>query len=324
MAYVIPPWLQPVSPVQPFLSGVSQGADIAGQQNRMELAIQEMTLRREAQQRHDEAQQLAAARTVQDMAAQQQVMAQKAREAALKWEGQKEYGDLVAQGVSPAEAFGRTAHKLIPGQLGQFITGQERQRQAIANQAAIDARERERMAETKRYHDLMLGKSSVPPTIETVRNPVTGEDVAIARLGGRSQVLTAPPNTQDKQLKAIEDESLKSQQRQLEKSIEETMDQRERASLQDELLKVKTARSNLVMAAKSKPVPEESWDKYAPSPEVLDTALRQTRDMGITTPTNAPSVSTKRVRVRSKSGKVGTIPESQLDEALKEGYTLVD
>lgn len=282
MAYVIPPWLQPVSPVQPFLSGVSQGADIAGQQNRMELAIQEMTLRREAQQRHDEAQNLAAARTVQDMAAQQQVMAQKAREAALKWEGQREYGDLVAQGVSPEEAFGRTAHKLIPGQLGQFITGQERQRQAIANQAAIDARERERMAETKRYHDLMLGKSSVPPSIETVRNPVTGEDVAIARLGGRSQVLTAPPNTQDKQLEAIEDESLKSQQQQIEKSIGETMDLKERASLQNELLKVKTARSNLVMAAKSKPVPEEPWDKYAPTEQTAPSRFGEGKKLDAT------------------------------------------
>lgn len=127
MAYVIPPWLQPVSPVQPFLSGVSQGADIAGQQNRMELAIQEMTLRREAQQRHDEAQQLAAARTVQDMAEQQQVMAQKAREAALKWEWNRELTGRIQAGEDPMKAWEATAPKYNPAAAGQYFRQKQEQ-----------------------------------------------------------------------------------------------------------------------------------------------------------------------------------------------------
>lgn len=55
-------------------------------------------------------------------------------------------------------------------------------------------------------------------------------------------------------------------------------------------------------------------------PRVKGTAEDLLRKTGMEIPTTAEP-SGKRVRVRSKEGKVGTIPAEQLEEALAEGYT---
>lgn len=137
--YQLPPWLGPVNPAPYFQQGVSQGASIAESQNRTELAIAEMTMRREAQQRAQDAQNLAAMRTVQDMQIAKQRQDEAARQAAIRWQGQQEYGSLVSQGMSPDEAFARTAHKIIPNQMGSIL-GQI----ATSKRAELDRAQREK------------------------------------------------------------------------------------------------------------------------------------------------------------------------------------
>lgn len=123
------------------MQGVNQGAEIAQAQNRTELAIQEMTLRREAQQRANEAQQLSAQRTLQDMQLRQQQAAREAQKAAIQWQGQQEYSQLVAGGMDPQEAYMRTAAKMHPAGLGPMISRQaarQQQQAELARRSAAD------------------------------------------------------------------------------------------------------------------------------------------------------------------------------------------
>lgn len=143
-SYPLPPWLAPVNPVPYAVQGFQQGESIAERQNRAELAIMEMTLRREQQQRLQE-------QANQEMALRNQQAAEQAKQAAMKWEGQQEYGALINSGMNPSEAFGRTAHKLIPGQLGQFITSQEAQKAISERAKAAEADRLSRLAEAGRF-----------------------------------------------------------------------------------------------------------------------------------------------------------------------------
>lgn len=153
MAYLIPPWIQPVNPVPSFERGVSTGADIASQQNRLELAIQEMTLRREAQQRHDEAQNLAAVRTVQDIQAQQQEMQEKARQAALKWQWNQELTGRIKAGEDPLKAWEATAPMYNPQGYAQYAGRKEALAQSAALHQASATAQQARFEENKKLRE---------------------------------------------------------------------------------------------------------------------------------------------------------------------------
>lgn len=289
MPYQIPPWLAPINPVPSFERGVSTGADIASQQNRLELAIQEMTLRREAQQRHDEAQNLAAVRTVQDIAAQQQAMAQKAREAALKWEGQQEYTSLINQGVPPEEAFGRTAHKMIPGQLGQVIWhAQARKDAAAQHESTVRA--------TAAYRQSQLDMAQKRLDLSEKRE----ESLEKTRRTGGGRTLTLVARGEEKEI----EDSLKEYRAKL-KAAADREDEKLVNRYEGVIQGLEGRRRKLYDPNYGKPVvtaPVPPMNEPRMSPDVLNTALRQTREMGIVTPTNAPAV--KRWRFNPDTGEL--------------------
>lgn len=113
MAYALPPWLAPVNPVPYAVQGFQQGESIAERQNRAELAIQEMTLRREQQQRLQE-------QANQEMAIRNQQAAEQAKQAALKWQWQQELSGRVAQGEDPMKAWEATSTKYNPAGMAPY------------------------------------------------------------------------------------------------------------------------------------------------------------------------------------------------------------
>lgn len=150
--------------------------------------------------------------------------------------------------------------------------------------------------------------TGVSPTATVIQDPVTGKPVTVWQGGGRWQ-LGSQDKGQDaatKALTAIEDKSLSARQSALEKQISEAANAKEKAPLEKELLQTKTARSNLVMAAQSPMRPAVSPPAAVPAPAM----------------TNAPAAKGGRVRVKAPSGKFGYVPSEQVDQALKEGYTL--
>lgn len=113
MDYSLPPWLSPVNPVPYAVQGFQQGESIAERQNRAELAIQEMTLRREQQQRLQE-------QANAEMAIKQQQAAEQAKQAALKWQWQNELSGRVAQGEDPMTAWESTSTKYNPQGMSSY------------------------------------------------------------------------------------------------------------------------------------------------------------------------------------------------------------
>lgn len=118
--YPILPWLAPVSPVAPFLQGVSQGAGIAEAQNRQALAVAQ--LQEQEQQNAFRAAQAAIQMQMQQEAAQREQAVQgqqlfglrlanqqKASEMAATMQQQGAFQRLVGAGVPPDEAFKQSA-----------------------------------------------------------------------------------------------------------------------------------------------------------------------------------------------------------------------
>lgn len=141
--YPIPPWLAPVSPVAPFLQGVSQGASIAEAQNRRALAIAQ--LQRQEQQDSFRAAQAAIQMQMQQQAAQrnqalqnQQLFGlqlanqQKAADMAATMQQQGAFNRLVGAGVPPEEAFKQSAGMAPFAQAARFYQMQALQ-QGIQN-----------------------------------------------------------------------------------------------------------------------------------------------------------------------------------------------
>ena len=118
--YPTPPWLAPVSPVAPFLQGVSQGAGIAEAQNRQALAVAQ--LQEQEQQNAFRAAQAAIQMQMQQAAAQREQAVQgqqlfglrlanqqKAADMAATMQQQGAFNRLVGAGVPPEEAFKQSA-----------------------------------------------------------------------------------------------------------------------------------------------------------------------------------------------------------------------
>lgn len=254
MPMTIPPWIRPASP-EYYMQGFSQGEGIAERQNRAEAAIQEMTMRREAQQRQDQMAAVNLVTSLQHMALAKQASDEKAREAALKWQWQQDLSGRINAGEDPVTAWENSTARYNPQAYGTYAI-RKRQSELAAEQRrqAEEGRQKrfeESLEETKRYHSGMLSRSDVVPETSTMTNPVTGQPVGIAHGGGRWQVLPDQASTQQKALKAIEDETLKKQQKDIEDLLGQSPSKREATRLQGELTKVKTARSNLVMQAGS-------------------------------------------------------------------------
>lgn len=159
MPVTIPPWLQPINPVPYFLQGVQQGENIAEKQNSAERAIQEMTLRREAQQRAREQQEAQMAMRQQQFALEQQASQVKARDAAMKYQWQRELGSRVEAGEDPMEAWVSTASKYAPERVpGAVLRQQDITQTAADRKAAADALAANRAAQ------LALGKQRLEQT----------------------------------------------------------------------------------------------------------------------------------------------------------------
>lgn len=154
--YPIPPWLAPVSPVAPFLQGVSQGASIAEAQNRQALAVAQ--LQQQEQQDSFRAAQAAIQMQMQQQAAQrnqalqnQQLFGlqlanqQKAADMAATMQQQGAFNRLVGAGVPPEEAFKQSAGMAPFAQAARFYQMQalqqgvqNRQDRAAALRVGVD------------------------------------------------------------------------------------------------------------------------------------------------------------------------------------------
>jgi hypothetical protein len=133
--YPIPPWLAPVSPVAPFLQGVSQGSSIAEAQNRQALALAQMQ-QQEQQDAFRNAQaaismqlQMAANRRAQDLQGQQLfglrlANQQKANDMAATMQAQGTFQRLVGSGVPPADAWKQAAGFAPFSQQARFYQAQ--------------------------------------------------------------------------------------------------------------------------------------------------------------------------------------------------------
>ena len=154
--YAIPPWLAPVSPVAPFLQGVSQGASIAEAQNRQALAIAQMQQQeqqdafRNAQAAIQIQMQQAQAQRAQELQNQQLVglqlaNRQKAADMAATMQQQGAFNRLVVAGVPPEEAFKQSAGMAPFAQAARFYQMQalqqgvqNRQDRAAALRVGVD------------------------------------------------------------------------------------------------------------------------------------------------------------------------------------------
>lgn len=182
--YPIPPWLAPVSPVAPFLQGVSQGASIAEAQNRQALAVAQ--LQQQEQQDSFRAAQAAIQMQMQQQAAQrnqalqnQQLFGlqlanqQKAADMAASMQQQGAFNRLVGAGVPPEEAFKQSAGMAPFAQAARYYQAQalqqgvaERQRANIArnlglNPTATDDEIAQRAAANKRPASIRAADEAV-------------------------------------------------------------------------------------------------------------------------------------------------------------------
>jgi len=150
--YPIPPWLAPVSPVAPFLQGVSQGAGIAEAQNRQALAVAQ--LQEQEQQSAFRAAQAAIQMQMQQEAAQreqalqgQQLFGlrlanqQKAADMAASMQAQGVFQRLVGAGVAPEEAF-KHAAGVAPFATGARFYQSQALQQGIAERQRVNTARR--------------------------------------------------------------------------------------------------------------------------------------------------------------------------------------
>lgn len=193
MPMTIPPWIRPASP-EFYMQGFSQGEGIAERQNRAEAAIQEMTMRRQAQDQANQLHAVQLATSLQDFALRKQVADEKAREAAMKWQGQQKYQSVLDAGGSPQEAFSASAHLLMPGQLWHIPAMAQSQANAEANRAL---RERE----VKVMEGGLKLRETKPPTNTALHGQLTSANSEVRSL--RAKLASTDDEAQQKILMSL-------------------------------------------------------------------------------------------------------------------------
>jgi hypothetical protein len=91
-----------------------------------------------------------------------------------------------------------------------------------------------------------------------------------------------------------------------------------------QMVQAANARAKILEASLMASNPEDKAELMEIRKALRGIMQGQRPKMPTTAPQAAPSAQTERVRVKSKEGKIGTIPKNQLEEAKKAGYSLVE
>lgn len=328
--YATPPWLaQPAAPnpAEAFIQNLHVGAQIGMEKQRLQQQAVQAQMAAQAradelERRHAlEAQQIEIDRAHQQQAAelkqrelaqQEQVVQMRAQEAAQRFTArqryQQRYQELSATGIDPDRAAATAALENAP-QLGISAS--------------------EIGAFTKALHP----KSILPPKFMTSPG---GAEIAIDQQTGGLRVLprTATSDSRKMELAANTDEmhaafaDIASAKKELAKLPADLINNWNDAKQEDRTTwnnlqgQIGSARATIKRLKQGTPA-AATPGTVPPGPATFSPSHDEDQTEAAPSTPSAMPKKERRVKVKSPEGKVGTIPESQLDDAKQQGYTEV-